>query len=263
MNRKAFVALTLAILAAASGRAQTAAPTTTPRPTPAATAAPAPQRPVPMPVAPPLSLSDCQAILSDAAQVVGTDPTTAERMIASVENYLKFRDDLHTSLASYQWPRLRSAKVENDPGTVDRDTFRFDPPVERISALGFEAEGGDVWLHTVRVYDENNALRDTHRFDKPRLLQQMLPRREVFHLWRRTTISRIEVEYSSANPGPQHPRVSVLGGTTAEREYIKTAIYHLGTAADAVRQGKAPVAGQALTAAQREISAYITRRQRD
>lgn len=251
----------LALLAGAD------APTPTPTPLGGVTLQGPVVKSVPLPIPPPLSLSECQNILTSAiAQVPDPpaqsgDPVAAQRMVRSVENYLKFRDDLHTSLANYQWQMLKSAKVENNPGEVDRDTFTFNPPVRLISALGFEAVGGDVWLHRVLIYDENGLLRDTHTFDQPRLLQQLLPRREVFHLWRRSTISKIVVEYSAANPGPLEPRVVVLGGMTEEREYIKTAIYHLSAANESLAHHDWKSSRASVVDARREIQAYVERRQ--
>ena len=243
----------------------------TPSPTPLASPVATPQpagKPAPLPVPPPLSLSECQSILADAMKRIpasgsAAEDPTAQRMLRSVENYLKFRDDLHTSLANYTWKTLKSAKVENKPGEVDRDTFTFDPAVPYISALGFKVSDGDVWLHRVLIYDENKHLRDVHSFENPRLLQQLLPRLEVFHLWRRSTISKIEVEYSRANPGPTEPRVVVLGGMTIEREYIKTAIYHLSAASEALNHHDSKSARESVTYAQREIQSYIGRRQQE
>lgn len=198
---------------------------------------------------PPLSLVECLDQLRAIQRLIPpeTVPTAqAEehsaliiRRVQSIFNYLKFRDDLHTSLADYQWVPLGEEKVQNDPQMADADVFTYDPPVTRISALSLSVTGGDVYIHKLRVIDEKDRLRQEWDHTKrPVFLRSLLPRREVFHLWTRTTISRIEVSYSRATnvPTDSFPRVTIFGGITEKTEHIKTAMRHLQEVELAVRQ---------------------------
>jgi hypothetical protein len=226
--------------------------------------------PTPVPFLPPLSLRDC-LVLTD--RVIAYLPKTNDpeaqptapldslrRMIVSNYNYLTFRDDLHTSLANYVWVVLDDAKVENKPGAFDTDTFSFVPPVTRISALSFETEDADAFLHKIRVYDEDGKLRQSFVLDPPKRLQQYLPRREVFHLWRRTTVSRIEVEYARATPDTS-PKVIIRGGITEQKEFIKTAIYMLGESLEAIKRHEWEKARLDLQEAQKNINDYMRKNQ--
>lgn len=229
--------------AVAEAPARLAVETATPTATP--TTAPPGARPY----FPPLSLVEC---IDQIREVRSKVPTTSvpisevpfiadriSRRVQSIFNYLKFRDDLHSSLADYQWGFLGDDKVQNDPGQADHDTLIFDPPQRRISALSLSVVNGDVHIHRLKVYDEFNALRQEWDFGKrPVLLRNLIPRREVFHLWTRTTISRIEIEYSVANPAraTDVPRVSFFGGRTERVEHIKTAMRHLQEAEESVQK---------------------------
>lgn len=251
-----------AVAAAAQGAPPVRPANADPGPTPAPTPLLSPAQTTPF------SLNDCrqrinQALdfLSDPAATSGEQglPTrrAAYTLADRVINYLEVRDYLHTSLAHYTWSPLDSNKVENLPNTVDTDTFDFKGDIPHISALSFEIEDGDAFLHTVRVYDENDNVWE-HQLEPPVLLQHSLPRREVFHLWRRTTLRKVEVEYSRANPGTrEEPRVHLWGGVTDRKEHIKTALYHLRMGREAVREGNVEEARTALAQADRFIGEFI------
>lgn len=218
--------------------AETATPTATPTTAPPAT----------RPYFPPLSLVECIDQIREVRGKIPTEtlpiaevPSTGDRIarrIQSIFNYLKFRDDLHSSLADYQWAFLGDHKVQNDPGQSDQDTLIFDPSQRRISALSLSVSNGDIHIYRLRVVDEFGKLRQEWDFGKrPVLLRNLLPRREVFHLWTRTTISRIEIEYAVANPArtTDVPRVSFFGGRTDRVEHIKTAMRHLQEAEQSIQ----------------------------
>jgi hypothetical protein len=233
------------------GFTPTATPTFSPTPTPGSPDAPtATPRPTPAPLRylPPLSLSECVERIDRALLVLppdyATDPPTdipvdsLIGMLESATNYLKLRNDLHTTLAEYQWVELGKQDVDHAPGDSDTDTFELDPPVKRISALSFETRRGDVHIRSLAVYDEKGDLRETYDTlrENPRRLLHSLPLREVFHLWRRTTISRIVIEYATIEPGAR-AEVVVHGGITERPEYIKTALHHLRLTPVYIRTG--------------------------
>ncbi|CAN5381506.1 hypothetical protein BH09SUM1_BH09SUM1_03140 [soil metagenome] len=247
------------LLCSVSAVAQPVSPTATPSPSPTASekvtppeAAPVAKAPRPLgqPITPPLSLDECMKLIArareltpatDASQTSPENTATIGNMVRASYEYLRFRDDLHTSLARYVWLKLDSEYVQNGIGEVDKDVMAFDPPVERISALSIEAVNADTLLYSIRVYDEKKALRTTFDYTKdPKTLRHSLPRRDVFHLWRRTTISRIEIEYSRL-PGVDksvRPRVVVYGGITDPPEHIKTAIYYLEETPELLQEKK-------------------------
>lgn len=225
-----------------------------------------PAKSAPLRRLPPLSLNDCIDIVNRALDGVQIPPDApAEelarhsndlvQLIGTAYNYLNFRDDLHTSLANYQWVELGRVGIDNSDSKTDNDVVAFEVPMERISALSLEAVDGDCRIHYLAVYDEKGQLRDEYNFRKePRLLRHSLPRREVFHLWRRTTISRIVVENSRIGPRKESkPKLRILGGITERRELIKTALYHLSRARDSARNHDWQTTREALLNAKEKI----------
>lgn len=262
----------MALRAHAQQGPATSSPASSPATTATAAAAPGPSptagpRALPVRLRPPLSVKETlDQVTRVAAQVPRTpsgqpEGVTVEEMAAVIRNcyaYLVYRDDLHTSLANYTWVVLDDSKVQNEPGRVDTDVSTFSPPERRISAIGLECLEGDVYVHRMRVYDENKLLRAEFDFTtNPRLLRHNLPRREVFHLWRRSTISRIEVTYSRASIGGDTPRVRLYGGITDRVEHVKTAIYHLENAERYLRARKWADATESLKDADEAIRKYM------
>jgi len=253
------------LLAAMAGGAIHVIGAQSPTPTPGAapTVAPSPV------FRPPLSLSECLSLIDRSRNFIAPTgdrtaaPTVAPRditrMVRSATNYLIFRDDLHSTLSDYQWVLLADGKVQDDDGKPDRDLYEFDPPVKSISAISLESQGGDVSVHLVRVIDEKDNERQ--RFPssgEPFMLQHSLPRRHVLHLWKRTTISRIEIDYANTAPRPGSvPRVVIMGGITEQREYVKTAIYHLQQATGALESGDYVGARADLHEARANIARYL------
>ena len=270
------------VMLCARGLAQQDIPQPTPLPTLARTEAPpaAPfvedpasnprPTPTPVPFLAPLSLRKSLELLERVESLLPTGDAAArglppdapvyslQRMILSVYNYMEFRDDLHTSLADYQWVLLGRGEVNNSAGETASAIYRFNPPVEYISALSFEVGDADAFLHRVVVYDEAGQVRETFVRKPAILLQHSLPRREVFHIWRRTTISRVEMEFSRANVGGKAPVVVMRGGITQKPEYIKTAMYWLRIARTSLDENNVPAARQALTESRRNIERYLS-----
>jgi len=264
------ISLSFGLWARADEPAATPTPSPTASPTPTAAATPLP----PLNFIPPLSLAECQDLMSRAETLIPNNPQAApdaawvaslQSMVETSANYLRFRSDLHTSLSQYRWVELTGGRVENNPGGVDRDEKVFDPPVEGVSAFSLEARNGDVYLHRLVVFDEKQEKRQEFDFSKePDLLRHAIPRRDVYHLYRRSTISRIEMEYSTVKPRePGSPRVVVAvfaGMTTRSRpEFVKTAIWHLQEARKAIAARDWPRAKTEMSAANNRLSEYIRR----
>lgn len=241
------------------------------RPAPAPVGAP---KPTPITYLPPVSLSETLSLISRAEHALpppGTpalpadraDIASLKRMLTSCINYLTYRDDLHTSLSDYEWVEMNTAKVQHQPGKHDADVMTFTPPVQEISAISLGVERGDVSVFHVVVYDEKSNKRQLFEFkDDPKLLRHLLPRREVFHLWKRTTISRIDIEYARADLGSDiQPKVIVFGGITEKREYIKTALFELKRTLEKIDSAQWDDARESLLDAARNINDY-TRKNR-
>lgn len=251
----------------ATQTAQTDAPLT-PEPV-AVTPTPAPTA-TPIGFFAPLSLDNCVRLINKVQRLLPADRVkfdetqdatySLRKMIEAVTNYLQFRDDLHTSLADYAWIDLigRRGKVENEPGGRDNDSFDLEPPVANISALSFEVQEGDAYLHSVTVYPADGAKPHEFVLKPERLLRNRLPRREVFHLWKSTDISRIAVSYSRATlqDGPT-PVVRIKGGVTGEPDSIKAAIYWLRRSSEAIARQDVPETRNALARARYYLEEFI------
>lgn len=215
----------------------------------------------------PLSFEDAlrliESVLNDLPKGEdgdAADPARLRDMAESAHLYLQYQHDLHSSLSDYTWIYLDDEPVENDPGLTDRDTVRLDPPVEMIGAIGLEARGGDVQVHRLTVFDENDEFRDEWSRPIPWMLRSRLPRFQIFQIWRRTTVGRIEIEYSRANQ-EERPRVVFNGGRNVDGrpERIKTAMERLEMATRLL--DREPVrwetVGSHLTLASEEIRQFM------
>lgn len=212
---------------------------------PTATATPAPPL-GPIAFVPPLSVNDCVGLLEKLNAELAKAPArydtkriddSVPRLLQSVYNYLKFRDELLSSLTGYEWVPLGRGKVDREG--ADRDEFVFNPPIPHISVLQFEAENGDVILSEVLVTDENGHAVSGFRQhpERPWRIMSGMPRREVYHLWRRTEIAKIELRYAPAKPGETSPRISIFGARTNRREYSKMAMHDIDEALKALERG--------------------------
>ncbi len=184
---------------------------------------------------PPLSIDDSTRLLAagvrhlqdapDKVDPEAVDPSVV-RLVVSVKDYIGSRDELHTSPADYEWILVDKGKVAR--GSSDRDSFEFAEPITRVSVLGFEAERGDVLIREVSVIDDKGRQVAGFRSepDTPWLVEARFPRRDLFHLWRRTTVRQINIKYEAA-PGTSSktdPRLHILVGRSEVRESGKTAV---------------------------------------
>ena len=240
--------------------------TAEPSPTPLPTPAPIPT-PAPFEVLPPFSLSDCSILIDQALQALPRSdgdlkPYNEESiglLLRTITNYLKMRDEMHSTLVNYTWESIARGQVSD--GLIDNEEFTWegDRIPRNVSALSFEVQRGDAYLHFLRVIDpEGNEIATFDRLRRaPRLIRHSLPRREVFHLWRPTSIGTIELAYSQANPGRDRaPKVFIHAGHTDEPEYGKSAIYFITRAEQRARARNISLARTDLVRAQQEIRSY-------
>lgn len=217
---------------------------------------------------PPISLDETLSLIDKVASElpakneaegnfsVSTD--MLRRMLRSCVNYLQYRDDLQNAMADYEWIDLGSQPIENTSNGADHNVIVYDPPIQRISAISMGVELGDISILRVRVMDEKNATRQFFDLgENPAVLKQFLPRREVFQLWRRSTISRIEVDCKRMDNSSQTmPRITVYGGISEQREYLKTAQFQLELASDRISRGVYDRARSALGESKEAINDY-------
>lgn len=223
-------------------------------------------------VPPPFSLNDCVGLLDlsrseleeTAQEAVG--PATGLRrqsilrILGSVSTYLKSRDDLHSSLVDYKWDRLAPIEVRDRLPRPLALRWQAEEMPRNVSALSFEADGGDVELHGLRVFDaagEQIAEFDRSERNREVLLRHSLPRRYVFHLWRPSDVGRIELLMAkTASAADVIPEVSIHAGHTDRPEHGKSAIYFITEAEQNVRDEQLAAALEDIGQAQREIREY-------
>lgn len=215
----------------------------------------------------PFSLNDCQNLLNRALEIIPRSEEELERfdresylqMLNAVADYLKDRDDLHSSLVGYQWERLRS-RVVREP-IIQNASFTFERPDEAraVNAISFSVYDEDAILHGWAVYDKEDKLIDRKQFGEGEkvTLRHSLPRQVVYHLWQPTDIGRIEVAVSRANPQRERiPVLEVRAGRTNQPEHGKSAIWFITQAISDVENERFESAREDLIAAQREIRLY-------
>ncbi len=211
----------------------------------------------------PFSLSDCYTLLSLARDalnetksgVTNWDRASIDGLLETVSAYLRERDTMHSSLVEYRWEVLATRSVKS--GLPQSDMIDLDPGSRgsRINALSFQVEDGDVVLHKLDVYDDENTL--VGPFKREVTLRHSLPRRYVFHLYLPTDVQQIAMSTSQARPAAgEKPRVVVLAGRTDEPEHGKAAIHYIWRAQLALAEDNMNGAERRLERAQTEILAY-------
>lgn len=196
----------------------------------------------------PFSTADCLNILEQvfaalAQEEDGQQLYSTRSMLRAVEttnNYLKQRDELHSTLVGYKWQEIGSiavGKATYELRGADWDALTQPP---EITALSFEARDADVKITSLAVLNDTNERVAFEFSDKsPVVLRHSLPRREVFHLWHPTRLRRLEITAALA-PGragtvPPLGRVVIHGGSTTRREYAKSAIFSLNETEEDLR----------------------------
>lgn len=145
-------------------------------------------------------------------------------------DYIKFIDDRHSSLPYYKWYKIGENEVSL--GGIDEDTFKVRPPLKNVSAISFVALYGDVFVHNIRVLDEN---RSETKFNVNRWIKLNFPRKEVCFLYFPTNVERIIITYSARKEAVLPPKLIIYGGITSLPEYGKAALYYLTRAQQALK----------------------------
>lgn len=231
-----------------------------------AEAAPARPTPTPIPFSSPFSLNDCLNLLQAAVRVLPETPDqpvsfetqSFHRLLNSVSDYLKNRDEMHASLVGYEWDKIGRADVETGViENIEIDLRKQEEPPKDMTAISFRVERGDVLVHNMKVFDEDDDLVAEFRLEKPVQLRHSLPKREFFFLWRPTDIERISIAASKATPEREEdPRLFVLAGRTDKPEHGKAAIWFIDQAQIDIREGRLVMGRQKLARAQTEIRQF-------
>jgi hypothetical protein len=216
----------------------------------------------------PFSLQDCITILraiiagiriEEGGAISRFEPASLRRGIEAVANYLRARDDLHYNLVDYRWERVGTDSVTS--ALIQQLQFKWEDSAmpARVDALSLEALRGDVYLHSMMIYDAEGNLAADYKFDDTRLmrLRHSLPRREVFHLWSPTAISRVDLALSRYDPSESiYPQVNLHAGRTSKPEHGKATIYYLSRAEQKFTAGDLAGVRQELQHALAEMIAY-------
>lgn len=226
----------------------------------------------------PFSLNDCLNLLAFAASVLPEGENALQRidrdsylrLLESVSNYLKERDDLHASLVGYKWETIERARVRT--GVIESLDLPFTGPdappgttiPKGVTALSFIVERGDVLFHNMKVYDVEDQLIAEFRREQALVLRHSLPKREFFFLWQPTDVGRITLALSKASPADEvHPRILILAGRTNRPEHGKSAIWFLDGAHADIRAGRPEEARAKIRRAQAELRLFRDSVRRD
>lgn len=229
---------------------------------------PAPPDDLPsLPYSHPFSLRDSQQLIDRLITALPESDDQPERysrrslrrIIVVVNSYLKVRDQRANSLADYRWEPIDRNKV--DGRLIDNEETEWEEgegPAD-VSALSFEIDRADAFLHYLAAYGEDGELVTEYVSlrRQPALLRHSIPRREVFHLWRPTTLSRIEYAYSKADPeADESPVVTIYAGRTPRPQYGKSAIFFLTRAEQRIEAGHIAAAREDLVKAREDIARF-------
>jgi hypothetical protein len=216
----------------------------------------------------PFSLSDCIGILravlggisvEDDAAVLHYEETSLRRALDSISNYLRARDDLHYNLVDYRWERVGIDTATSALIQPVRFTWAQSAMPQGVDAFSLEALRGDVYLHSMMIYDEKEEQVADFKFEGARLmrLRHSLPRREVFHLWRPTNVSRVDLAVSRFDPAAEeYPQIQLHAGRTSKPEHGKATIFFLTRADQEFASRRLLQAREDLQHALREMIAY-------
>jgi hypothetical protein len=206
-----------------------------PAPTPSSTPKPTPKPPLPartfvFSYAPPLSVEEAGSLIRAAVDILMiNDPATlaarcqkVAEIIDVTSNYLTLLDQRSSRLSSYDWHFVDREKVDG-PG-IDRDVYRAQPPIAKVSAISFAADFGDVYIYSVEVL---NAAGATTTFTLNRLIEENMPHQEICWLFFPKTIQSVTLRYEARGNGKRTPRLAVFAGVAREDEYLKQALWYL------------------------------------
>ena len=147
----------------------------------------------------------------------------ALHLLTMIQDYVKLVDDRASSLLFYRWYYIERHRVTGD--ALEEQIFNPRPLIKNVSAISFEANRADVFIHYMKVIDiHNNAT----NFKINKWIINGLPRKEVCFLYFPTTIKRIILDYSTKPDAKAS--LSVYAGVTDRPEHGKAALYYLSSA---------------------------------
>jgi len=146
-------------------------------------------------------------------------------MIEATSNYLNVRDQRHSASSAYTWHFIDSQKVDG-PG-IDRDEFHAQPVISKVSAISFAAEFGNVYVHSVEVFDASGK---ATAFTLDRLIEENYPRYTICYLFFPTVVQKVVMHYQARGGSVRTPRLAVFAGVARQEEYLKQALWYLSCA---------------------------------
>ncbi|MDX1973126.1 MAG: hypothetical protein SFY68_11405 [Candidatus Sumerlaeia bacterium] len=209
----------------------------------------------------PYSLSDCINIVERTTQALeqssqirsDLDPKKVDEVISQVVEYLRGRDDLHSTLLDYSWEPLDQIRIQQPqvrrewPNSMDRP--------KEVTAVSFEVLEADVVLSDLEIRDIDDKVIGPYSGEV--VLRHSLPRRYVYHLYYPTEIKSIQFSVRKERPEQRQTPVIVMNAGRADRlEHGKYALFHLIRAQSEVQEGKIEKAAATLRIAQREIEKF-------
>lgn len=185
--------------------------------------------------APPLSVFETIRLVENVIELLNPSVDVlkssrremAQKILTLATDHVKLTDDRVSSLLYYKWYYIGYQRVEGE--TIEEKTYKPQPPIRNVSAISFEASGGNVQVHFVKVVDINDKVSN---FNVNKWIWDGLPHKEICYLYFPTTIKSVIVDYS-AKPNTR-ARLTVFAGVTDRPEHGKAALYYLSRAAKSV-----------------------------
>jgi hypothetical protein len=196
----------------------------------------------PFDIVPPLSVYESRLMLRNAQVQLheNSSETFAARaprvdfMLESVAHYIRWIDEIHTTLPYYSWRDLADVKIR----LATWRSYAFRPPtlVRGVTAIALRAHHSDVEIQQIAVIDRD---RRQWQFTQPIALRGDQPRSEICFLPLPTEIVEIRVRCRQAESDEEHrPRLFIQTGVCARPETAKQAVYHIRRARFELRQGR-------------------------
>lgn len=139
-----------------------------------------------------------------------------------ISDYIKMIDDRHSLLPYYTWYEIGEKRVSL--GGVDEDSYDVNPAMKNVSAVSFVALRGDVFIHYIKVIDEEG---NETRFKVNRWIRLHWPRKDVCFLYFPTDLTKIVIAYSAREDSTVNPKLVVYAGVTTVPEHGKASLYYL------------------------------------
>ncbi len=151
----------------------------------------------------------------------------AQKIMTLVSAQVKLTDERVSSLLYYKWYKIGNQRVEGE--TIEEKVYNPQPPIRNVSAISFEATGGNVQIHFVKVIDTNGKVSN---FNVNKWIFDGLPHKEVCYLYFPANIKSVIVDYSAKTSS--RARLTVFAGVTDRPEHGKVALYYLTRVAKSI-----------------------------